>query len=149
VPPQPVRAAEDRRALAGPGERNAPEGRRRRRPGGPEVDEGRTGSGGHGVRNTATEQNNVTCTERNRLEFRTLGQRCEPRRTRQHDVEGGTGGVVEAQAPRRMRLGVRSNGRTSAQGPENIGEHIHDFTLARRWNNTTRVSAIHRLANRA
>ncbi|GLY34606.1 hypothetical protein Amsp01_006300 [Amycolatopsis sp. NBRC 101858] len=91
------------------------------------------------MRNPPAEQDDIPRPERNRLELRTPNQRSQPGGTGQHNVKGGTGGVIEPQPPRRTGLGVSGNGRTGTQGGKNIRKYIHRPTLARRWDNTTRV----------
>ncbi len=91
------------------------------------------------MRNTTPEQNNITGTEFNGLEVGTTGQRREPRGALQNNVEGSTGGVIEAKPPGSMRLGMSGNRSTGPQGTKHIGKHIHGSKVARRSDNATRV----------
>lgn len=91
------------------------------------------------MRNTTPEQNNITRPEFDRLEVSTTGQRSEPGGALQNNVKGSAGGVIEAQPPGSMRLGVGGNRSTGPQGTEHIGKHIHGSKVARRSDNATRV----------
>ncbi len=91
------------------------------------------------MRNPTTEQDNITRPELNRLERGTPSQRSQPGGTGQHNVKGGTGGVIEPQPPRSKGLGMSGNGHTGPQSAKDIRKHIHRPTLPRRWDNTTRV----------